>query len=488
MRLLSELLEGVEVLHVQGTQQLMVQHIAMDSREARPGGMFIAAKGTRSDGHMFIDNAIQNGARVIVCETPPVGLPAEVVCVKVPQAAKALGIIAHNFYGKPTMHLKLVGVTGTNGKTTVATLLYHLMQDMLGQKAGLISTVEYKVGHETFPSTHTTPDPVSLNRLLAEMLEAGCAYGFMEVSSHAIDQDRVHGLRFTGGIFTNISHDHLDYHGDFLTYIKVKKRFFDELSPDAFAVINADDPRSEFMVQNCSAKVSKYSLHKLADFKAKVLANEITGLHLKIDDVEMHTRLVGEFNAWNLLAAYGAAVCLGIDRHEAITALSALGPVAGRFDILSHPGSGVHAIVDYAHTPDALEKVLHTLRDIVQPPARLIAIAGCGGDRDKTKRPIMGRIAASMSDLAILTSDNPRSENPEHILDMMMEGVDQTQRGHVYRITDRREAIRTAVRMARKGDTILIAGKGHETYQEIQGVKYPFDDKKVVQDALFKDI
>lgn len=437
---------------------------------------------------MFIDNAIQNGARVIVCETPPTGLPEEITCVKVIHASKAIGIIAHNFYGKPTEQLKLIGITGTNGKTTVATLLYHLMQDMMGVGAGLISTVEYRVMKKIYPSTHTTPDPISLNRLLAEMVEAGCLYGFMEVSSHAIDQDRVHGLKFSGGVFTNISHDHLDYHGDFLTYIKVKKRFFDELSPDAFAVINVDDPRGEVMVQNCSAKVSKYSLHKLADFKAKVLANEITGLHLRIDDIEMHSRLVGEFNALNLLAAYGAAVCLGIDRHQVIVALSALGPVAGRFDIISHPVSGVHAIVDYAHTPDALEKVLKTLHAIVKSPARLLAVAGCGGDRDKTKRPIMGKIAATMSDITILTSDNPRTENPEHILDMMMEGVESEERAHVYRITDRREAIRTAVRMARKGDTILIAGKGHETYQEINGVKYPFDDKKVVHEALFNDI
>lgn len=488
MRLLNALLEGVDVLQVQGTTQLMVQNIAMDSREVRPDGLFIAAKGTRSDGHMFIDNAIQNGARVIVCETLPEKQSAEFTYVLVRSGAKAIGIIAHNYYGKPTEHLKLVGVTGTNGKTTVATLLYRLMQTLDGEQIGLISTVEYRIGNEIIPSTHTTPDAISLNRLLAQMVDAGCAYAFMEVSSHAIDQDRVEGLKFTGGIFTNISHDHLDYHGDFLTYIKVKKRFFDELSPDAFAVINADDPRGDVMVQNCSAKVSKYSLHKLADFKAKVLANEITGLHLRIDDIEMHSRLVGEFNAWNLLATYGAAVCLGIDRHQAITTLSALGPVAGRFDIISQPASGVHAIVDYAHTPDALEKVLKTLRMIVKSPAQLIAVAGCGGDRDKTKRPIMGRIAGMMSDIAILTSDNPRTENPEMILDMMMEGVESTDRNHVYRISDRKEAIRTAVRMAKKGDTILIAGKGHETYQEISGVKYPFDDKKVVHDALFHDI
>jgi UDP-N-acetylmuramoyl-L-alanyl-D-glutamate--2,6-diaminopimelate ligase len=488
MKLLDQLLEGVEKSKVTGQEQLMVEHIAMDSREVRPGGMFIAVKGTRSDGHTFIDNAIQNGARVIVCETLPDPLPAGITFVKVKQAAKALGTIAHHFYDDPTDHLELVGVTGTNGKTTVATLLYHLMEDIMNEKAGLISTVEYRIGDTIFPSTHTTPDPVALNRMLAQMVETGCKYAFMEVSSHAIDQDRVHGLKFAGGIFTNISHDHLDYHGDFLTYINVKKRFFDELSPDAFAVINADDPRGDFMIQNCRAKVSKYSLHKLADFKAKVLANEITGLHLRIDDIEMHSRLVGEFNASNLLAAYGAAVCLGLERHQAITALSALGPVAGRFDIISHPVSGVHAIVDYAHTPDALEKVLKTLRAIVQSPAKLIAVAGCGGDRDKTKRPLMGRIAATLSDLAILTSDNPRSENPEHILDMMMEGVESKDRSHVYRITDRREAIRSAVRMAKKGDTILIAGKGHEAYQEIQGVKYPFDDKKVVHDALFEDI
>ena len=487
MTLLSELLEGVEVLNMDGAEQCIVQHIAIDSREVQPGGLFIAAKGTRSDGHMFIENAIQNGARVIVCEAPPAGLPEEVTCVKVRSTLRAMGIIAHNFYGRPTRSLKLVGVTGTNGKTTVASLLYHIMQNLPGENAGLISTVEYRISAEMLPSTHTTPDPVNLNRLLARMVQEGCTYGFMEVSSHAIDQERIGGLHFAGGIFTNISHDHLDYHGDFATYIRVKKRFFDELSPEAFAVINADDPRGEVMVQNCSAKVSKYSLHKLADFKAKVLANEITGLHLRIDDVEMHSRLVGEFNAWNLLATYGAAVCLGIERHQAITALSALGPVAGRFDIISHPVSGVHAIVDYAHTPDALEKTLKTLRALVKSPARLIAIAGCGGDRDKTKRPVMGKIVATMADLAILTSDNPRSEDPEHILDMMMEGVDSKLRTHVYRITDRREAIRTAVRMAAKGDAILIAGKGHETYQEIKGVKYPFDDKKVVHNALFED-
>jgi UDP-N-acetylmuramoyl-L-alanyl-D-glutamate--2,6-diaminopimelate ligase len=367
-------------------------------------------------------------------------------------------------------------------------MLYQMMQEVMGRKAGLISTIVNRVGGEEVPSTHTTPDPVSLNRLLGEMVAAGCDVVFMEVSSHAIDQERISGLKFSGGVFTNISHDHLDYHGDFATYIKVKKKFFDALSPDAFALINVDDPRGEVMVQNCSAKVSKYSLQKLADYKAKVLANEITGLHLRIDDVEMHSRLVGEFNAYNLLAAYGVAINLGLDRQQAVTALSGLGPVAGRFDIISHPVSGIHAIVDYAHTPDALEKVLKTLRVLVRPPSNLIVIAGCGGDRDVTKRPLMGGLAARHGDIAILTSDNPRSEDPGQILDMMESGVRIEDKGHVYRIADRREAIRTAVRLAQKNDTILIAGKGHETYQEIQGIKYPFDDKNVVHEALFENI
>lgn len=484
MSALGHLLEGVDVVSMHGTEPLDVHHIAMDSRAVRPDGLFIAARGTRSDGHTFIDIAIQNGVRVIICESLPDVLHEHVCYVCVRHSAMSAGVMAHNFYGKPSRHLTLVGITGTNGKTTVATLLYRLMQEILGVHTGLISTVEYRIGTEVFPSTHTTPDPVALNDLLSQMVKAGCRYAFMEVSSHAIDQHRVRGLRFAGGVFTNISHDHLDYHGDFLTYIKVKKKFFDELGTQAFALINADDPRGEFMVQNCSAKVSKYSLHRIADFKAKVLTNDITGLHLRIDEMEMHSRLVGEFNAWNLLAAYGAAVCLGIDRHHALTGLSALGPVAGRFDILSHPASGVHAIVDYAHTPDALDKVLRTLRDIVAPPARLITVAGCGGDRDTTKRPVMGRIVAELSDVAIVTSDNPRSEDPDRIIEMMMEGIDPAQRSHVYKVADRREAIRMAARMAVRGDTILIAGKGHETYQEIRGVKYPFDDKNAVQDAL----
>jgi UDP-N-acetylmuramoyl-L-alanyl-D-glutamate--2,6-diaminopimelate ligase len=488
MILLSALLESVPVLEVQGAQQIEVDNLAIDSRLVRPGGVFIAVKGTRSDGHKFIEIAIQNGARVIVCEKIPAVTDPDMTYVRVRNTASVSGIMAHQFYGRPTEKLSLIGITGTNGKTTVATILYRMMQELLERKAGLISTIVNKIGDQELSSTHTTPDPVSLNRLLGEMVSAGCEVVFMEVSSHAIDQERVSGLKFSGGVFTNISHDHLDYHGDFMTYIKVKKKFFDGLSSDAFALINIDDPRGEVMVQNCSAKVSKYSLQKLADFKAKVLANEITGLHLRINDVEMHSRLVGEFNAYNLLAAYGVAVNMGMDQQQAVTALSGLGPVAGRFDIISHPDTGIHAVVDYAHTPDALEKVLKTLKVLVRAPSKLIVIAGCGGDRDTAKRPLMGGLAARHGDIAILTSDNPRSEAPDRILDMMESGIRTEDKGHVYRISDRKEAIRTAVRLAEKHDTILIAGKGHETYQEIQGIKYPFDDKKVVHDALFENI
>lgn len=488
MKLLGELLTDVRVSEVRGAEQVMVEHIAIDSREAGSGGLFFAVKGTKSDGHKFIESAVQNGARVIVCEELPAVIDDAVTYVRVADTRTVVGVIAHQYYDRPSEALRLVGITGTNGKTTVATLLYRLMLEHEQRKTGLISTVDYRIGDTVLPATHTTPDAIALNRLLREMVDAGCTDVFMEVSSHAIDQGRIQGLKFTGGVFTNISHDHLDYHGDFATYIGVKKRFFDGLHKDAFALVNIDDPRGEVMVQNCSAKVSKYSLQKLADFKAKVLANEITGLHIRIDDVEMHSRLVGEFNAYNLLAAYGAAVCLNVERQQAMTALSGLGPVAGRFDIVSHPESGIHAVVDYAHTPDALEKVLLTLRPLVRKPQKLFVIAGCGGDRDKSKRPLMGAIAAGNADIAILTSDNPRTEDPEVILDMMEEGIAKKDSAHVYRISDRKQAIRTAVRMAQRGDTILIAGKGHETYQEVHGVKYPFDDKKVVHEALFKDI
>ncbi len=488
MRLLASLLEDVEVVSLHGNGQLMIREIAIDSRKAGSGDVFIAIPGTKSDGHMFIDKAVENGVKVIVCERLPDKRSADVTWVQVKNAAAVAGTMAHNYYGKPSQRMQLVGITGTNGKTTVSTLLYRVFHEVFDIHTGLISTVEYRIGDTVIPATHTTPDPLTLNRVLAEMVAASCRFCFMEVSSHAIVQERIHGLQFSGGVFTNISHDHLDYHGDFASYIKAKKKFFDELDTQAFALINADDPRSPVMVQNTRAKVSKFSLQKHADFKARILASGMDGLHLRIDEMEMHSTLVGAFNAYNILTAYATAICLGMDRHEVITALSGLGPVAGRFDSLSHPVSRIHAVVDYAHTPDALQKVMEAIVTVLQPPARLIVVVGCGGDRDRQKRPVMGRIAAAGAHIAILTSDNPRSEDPVAILDEMMAGIASEDSNKVFRNTDRREAIRMAVRMASAGDTILIAGKGHEKYQEINGVKHPFDDKKIVQDALFEDI
>ncbi|MDX1476068.1 MAG: UDP-N-acetylmuramoyl-L-alanyl-D-glutamate--2,6-diaminopimelate ligase [Saprospiraceae bacterium] len=487
MQPLGYLIEQLDVLEVIGNDQIEVSNIAIDSRRISSGGLFVAIPGTSADGHTFIDNAIQNGATCVVCMRLPKQPDHQVTWVRVQDSARVAGKLAHRFYGSPTSKLQLVGVTGTNGKTTVVTLLHDLMSS-LGIPVGLISTVECRSAQRIIPATHTTPDPVTLNALLQEMVSEGCTHAFMEVSSHALVQQRTSGLRFSGGIFTNLSHDHLDYHGDFKSYIAAKKLFFDGLGEDAFALVNADDPRSEIMVQNCAAKVSKYSLHKLADFKGKILGNHIEGLHLQVNGVEVMSKLVGTFNAYNLLAVYGAAVQLGFDPSEVLTHLSGLDPVTGRFDLTHNPARGVSAVVDYAHTPDALQKVLGTLRQLKDNRARLMVLIGCGGDRDKAKRPKMGDIAASLSDLAILTSDNPRSEDPEAILDDMMAGISEEHRRKVLRISDRREAIRAAVRMAQHGDIILIAGKGHETYQEINGKRFPFNDKELVHEALFEDI
>jgi len=487
MMSLKEVMEGVDILEVVGELHGETGEPVIDSRKIKSDGLFVAIHGTQTDGHKFIDNVIQNGARVVVCQRLPNDLSGDVIYIRVADTASTAGIISHNYFGKPTHQIHLIGVTGTNGKTTTVTLLHELMISM-GLKSGLISTVECRIATKVIPATHTTPDPVSLNALLADMVSNGCDYVFMEVSSHAIDQKRIAGLKFEGGMFTNITHDHLDYHGDFKHYLDTKKKFFDGLGAQAFALVNVDDPRGEVMVQNTVAKVSKYSLHKLTEFKAKILSNHLEGLHLRLDDVEMMSRLVGDFNAYNILAVYSCAILLGFDRQEVITALSGLPPVEGRFDLVRHPRSGKSAIVDYAHTPDALKKVLSTLQQLKEPGSKLIAVVGCGGDRDRTKRPKMARLAASMADIAILTSDNPRTEDPEEILNEMQKGIAKERSKQVFKITDRKEAIRAAVQFAGDADIILIAGKGHEKYQEIHGVKHPFDDKEIVHDALFKDI
>ena len=486
MKRLDEILKGIAHRQIIGDTEKTVGEPSIDSRSIEPEGVFIAIAGTQTDGHKFIDKAIQNGARTVICEQLPQDMSDNVTWIQVADSARSAGQFAHAYFGYPSAKLRLIGITGTNGKTTVATLLHNLLNEINGP-CGLISTIECRIGQEVLPSSHTTPDPVTINRLLAMMVEAGCRYACMEVSSHAIDQKRISGLDFAIGIFTNISHDHLDYHKTFKNYLEAKKKFFDELDAQAHAMVNIDDPRGEVMVQNTKAKVSKYSLRKLTDFKAKIISNEIHGLHLKIGEDEMISRLAGEYNAYNLLAVYGAAILLGYQSQEVLTVLSGLHPVEGRFDIVHDQRKAISAIIDYAHTPDALQKILGTLVKVKKPGSSLWVVVGCGGDRDRDKRPKMARIAVSGSDYAVFTSDNPRSEDPDEILEEMMAGVPDEKREAVFKITDRAEAIRIALRMARKGDMVLIAGKGHEKYQEIKGNKIPFDDKEIVRDALSKD-
>ena len=487
MKILSDVLKDIRVREIIGEADRKIGEPEIDSRKIKTNGVFIALKGTITDGHKFIEIAIQNGAKTILCSDLP-GQPAEdVTWVVVDDTAQACGPFVHAYFDHPSTKLQLIGITGTNGKTTTATLLFELLNTLDGP-CGLLSTVENRIGDEVLPSTHTTPDPVTLNRLLLEMVEGGCKFASMEVSSHAIDQQRIGGLQFAGGVFTNITHDHLDYHGTFRHYLDTKKKFFDGLGARAFALVNADDPRGEFMVQNTQAKVSKYSLRKLTEFKAKIQGNDMQGLHLQIGENEVMSRLVGEFNAYNLLAVYGTAVELGFDRQEVLTVLSGLRPVDGRFDILRDTGRNVSAVVDYAHTPDALQKVLGTLQKVKGHTGRLWVVVGCGGDRDRAKRPKMGQIASEMADMAVFTSDNPRSEDPDAIIEDMLEGVPPGKRDDVLIISKREEAIKTALRVAQKGDVVLIAGKGHEKYQEIKGERFPFDDKQVVRNALQKNI
>ena len=479
---LKDILYKVSLTSSYGDMGVDVKGICFDSRKVRPGFLFIAVKGTQSDGHDYIAKAIELGAIAVVCEKLPDTVTDKITFVSVKNSGQALGIIASNFFGNPSEKMKLTGVTGTNGKTTVATLLYKLFAT-LGHRSGLISTVENRIVNQVIPSTHTTPDPIQLNELLRRMLEEKCTHVFMEVSSHAIDQERIAGLKFVGALFTNITHDHLDYHLTFENYIKAKKKYFDELGSDAFALVNADDKRGMVMMQNTKATKYSFGLKKMVDFKAKIITNSIEGLELELAGKTVWFKLIGDFNAYNLLAVYGAAVLLGEDSDEVLVKLSSLDGAVGRFELVL-PGSKKIAIVDYAHTPDALKNVLETIAQFRSGNEQVITVVGCGGNRDRTKRPMMASIACRLSDKVVLTSDNPRDEDPIEIIKEMQTGVMPTEARKTLIIADREEAIKTACMMAKEKDIILVAGKGHETYQEIKGVKYPFDDREVVERML----
>ena len=482
MRYLSDILNGIPASELQGSPDVEIVSIASDSRKVVPGSLFIAVRGTLVDGHNFIETAIKSGAVAIICEELPVHVTGEVSFVMVADSAVALGLAASNFYDRPSSKLKLVGVTGTNGKTTVATLLYQLFRD-LGYKCGLLSTVENQINGEVIPATHTTPDPIELNRLLDDMVAKGCDYCFMEVSSHAVVQHRIEGLTFSGGIFTNITHDHLDYHKTFDNYLKAKKGFFDALPKNAFALTNIDDRNGEVMLQNTKAHKKSYALKSMADYRAKILENQFGGLLLQINNEEVWFKMVGSFNAYNLLAVYATAMLLDQDKAKVLTSLSKLKGAEGRFDYFISPYK-VIGIVDYAHTPDAVQNVLSTIHNIRKGNEKVITIIGCGGDRDKTKRPVMAKVACEWSDKVILTSDNPRSEDPAQIIRDMEAGVGPSQQKKTISITDRREAIKTACHLAAPGDIILLAGKGHEKYQEVKGIRSHFDDKEELVNAF----
>jgi UDP-N-acetylmuramoyl-L-alanyl-D-glutamate--2,6-diaminopimelate ligase len=481
--ILQDILYKVSIRAVKGNTNTVVSDLQIDSRKVKPESCFIAVKGHAVDGHQFIDTAVANGATAIVCEVLPQNINEQIVYIQVENSAEAAGYMGHNFYGEPSLKVKLVGVTGTNGKTTIATLLWKLFSAM-GYTCGLISTVQNQIGNEVLSSTHTTPDAISVNKLMKQMVDAGCVYVFMECSSHAIHQYRIAGLQFAGALFSNITHDHLDYHKTFDEYIRVKKSWFDGLPSSAFAISNMDDKRGMVMLQNTSAKKYYYSLKTMADFKGKILENSLTGLHMMVNEQEVFFRLIGEFNAYNLLAVYGAAVCLGEDKQAVLQVLSSLSGAEGRFDYTVSKNEKVVGIVDYAHTPDALLNVLATIKNLRQGHEQVITVVGCGGDRDKTKRPIMAEVACEYSDRVIFTSDNPRSEEALDILKDMEGGVPVVARKKYISIAERKEAIKTAISLAHKEDIILIAGKGHEKYQEIKGVKYDFDDKQVLAEMF----
>ena len=482
MMKLKDILTNCNLLEIVGEKDVDVADITFDSRKVGQGTLFFAVKGTQVDGHDYIDGAIEKGASVIVCEKLPRKQVENVTYVKVDNSAYVLGVGASNFFGNPSEKLKLVGVTGTNGKTTIATLLYRLFTEA-GYSCGLLSTIENIINREVVPSTHTTPDPIELNTLLQQMVDKGCEYAFMEVSSHSVAQDRIAGLHFAGGIFTNLTHDHLDYHKTMANYRNAKKKFFDSLPQSAFALTNLDDKNGAFMLQNTRARKLSYALKHDADFKGVIMESHFDGMLLKVNGTEMFTQLVGGFNASNLLAIYGAATALGFNKEELLVEISKLRGANGRFDMV-HSEQGIVGIVDYAHTPDALENVLVTINEVRCHKETLITVVGCGGNRDTTKRPEMTAVAVRLSDRVILTSDNPRNEDPDEIIRQMKAGVPDEDRGKVLSITNRREAIRTAVALAKRGDIILLAGKGHENYQEINGVKNHFDDKEVLSEAL----
>ncbi len=486
MATLQNILYKVRSVALIGNTDVEVNGLCIDSRRVVPGNVFIASRGVHTDGHQFIESAIEKGAVAIICEEIPEWNYKHVTYVKVTNAAEACGMMASNFYDNPSEKLILTGVTGTNGKTTVATLQFKLFRS-LGYSCGLLSTVSNRINDEVIPAAYTTPDAITINILLADMVKKGCQYAFMEVSSHAIHQQRIAGLHFAGGIFTNITHDHLDYHKTFEEYLRVKKSFFDGLSSTAFALTNLDDKNGSVMLQNTQAKKAAYSLKNMADFKGTILENNLSGLIMNVDGEEVHFRLIGEFNAYNLLAVYGSSVLLGKEKKEVLQHLSALTGAEGRFDYLISPREHIIGIVDYAHTPDALLNVLATIKNLRQGHERIITVAGCGGDRDKTKRPVMGEVAAQYSDKVIFTSDNPRSEDPDTIIREMEAGVPLTMKRKCISVSDRKEAIRIACNLAEKEDIILIAGKGHEKYQEIKGVRHHFDDKETLQ-RIFEEL
>ena len=482
MALLKDILYKVSLQSVSGDTGVEIAQIAFDSRAVEPGTLFVAVRGTQVDGHQFIGKAVELGAAAVLCEAMPETLREGITYAQVPDSALAMGLVASNFYGNPSARLQLVGVTGTNGKTTSVTLLHQLFR-RLGYHAGLLSTVQNQIDETVIPATHTTPDAVSLNALLARMVKENCTHCFMEVSSHAVAQQRIAGLTFAGGVFTNITHDHLDFHRTFDNYIRAKKQFFDGLPATGFALVNADDKRGGVMMQNTAARKNTFSLQAPATFKARLLSDSLHGLHAEVEGREVWFKLIGRFNAYNLLGVYGAAVLLGEEPEEVLTQLSALNAAPGRFERVVSDRE-VIGIVDYAHTPDALENVLSTIGKLREGNQRIITVVGCGGNRDEAKRPVMAEIACKLSDKVILTSDNPRDEDPLVIIGQMQKGVSATQAKKTLVVPDRREAIRQACALAKPKDIILLVGKGHETYQEIKGVKYDFDDRKILQSMI----
>jgi UDP-N-acetylmuramoyl-L-alanyl-D-glutamate--2,6-diaminopimelate ligase len=482
LKILRDILYKANLVEVSGSTDVQVTSLEADSRRVTAGSLFVAVKGLTTDGHLYINKAIAGGAVAVVCETMPETLLQTITYIRVQDSARALGIMASNFFDHPSRKLTLVGITGTNGKTTIATLLHELF-GKLGHKAGLLSTVRNLIGDQEIPSIFTTPDPVSLNSLLNDMVLAGCRYAFMEVSSHAVVQHRIEGLYFTGGVFTNLTHDHLDYHKTFRDYLQAKKTFFDSLDSSAFALTNLDDKNGWVMLQNTRAAKKSYSLRAMADFRARVIESGFTGMHMQLANQDFWCKLIGEFNAMNLLAVYGTAMLLNQDSQTVLTALSSCSPAEGRFDFFTG-ANNITAIVDYAHTPDALENVLQTISRLRSGAEQVITVVGCGGNRDAAKRPEMAAIAAKLSNKVVLTSDNPRFEDPEMIIEDMKKGLDPVSRKKALTVLNRREAINVACSLAQEGDIVLVAGKGHEKYQEIKGVKHPFDDKAVLKEIL----